>query len=105
ARFQGGVIEHYGGDDSRTFGEVTQVGETLEKLQVMSGAHAPVQVAVVFDWESRWALEDAQGPRNAGMHYKETVEKSYYAFRRLGLDVDMIDMEQELDGYQVVAAP
>ena len=104
-KFHGAVIDHYGGDDTRTFGEVTQVGETLEKLQEMTGSHTPAKVAVVFDWESRWALEDAQGPRNAGMHYKETVEKSYYAFRRLGLDVDMIDMEQELDGYQVVAAP
>lgn len=104
-KFHGAVIDHYGGDDTRTFGEVTQVGETLEKLQEMTGSHTPAEVAVVFDWESRWALEDAQGPRNAGMHYKETVEKSYYAFRRLGLDVDMIDMEQELDGYQVVAAP
>ncbi len=104
-KFHGAVIDHYGGDDTRTFGEVTQVGETLEKLQEMTGSHTPAKVAVVFDWESRWAMEDAQGPRNAGLHYKETVEKSYYAFRRLGLDVDMIDMEQELDGYQVVAAP
>ncbi|HIS25886.1 MAG TPA: beta-galactosidase [Candidatus Pullilachnospira intestinigallinarum] len=104
-KFHGAVIDHYGGDDTRTFAEVTQVGESLEKLQEMAGSHTPAKVAVIFDWESRWALEDAQGPRNAGMHYKETVEKSYYAFRRLGLDVDMIDMEQDLEGYQIVAAP
>lgn len=104
-KFHGAVIDHYGGEDTRTFAEATQVGETLEKLQEMTGAHTPAKVAVIYDWENRWALEDAQGPRNAGLHYKETVEKSYYAFRRLGLDVDMIDMEQELDGYQVVAAP
>ena len=51
------------------------------------------------------ALEDAQGPRNSGLYYKETVEKSYYAFRKLGFDVDVIDMEQELEPYAVVAAP
>ena len=50
-------------------------------------------------------MEDAQGPRNKGLFYKETVEKSYYAFRKQGLNVDMIDMEQDLDGYKVVAAP
>ena len=33
------------------------------------------------------------------------MEKSYYAFRKQGLNVDMIDMEQDLDGYKVVAAP
>ena len=50
-------------------------------------------------------MEDAQGPRNKGLFYKETVEKSYYALRKQGLNVDMIDMEQDLDGYKVVAAP
>lgn len=104
-KFHGAVIDHYGGDDTRVFKEVSQVGDSLEKLSEISGANVNAKVAVVFDWESRWAMEDAQGPRNAGLFYKEAVEKSYYAFRKLGLDVDMIDMEQELDGYQVVAAP
>ena len=45
------------------------------------------------------------GPRNKNLYYKEAVEKSYYAFRKLGLDVDVIDMEQELDSYKIVAAP
>ena len=87
------------------FREVTQVGESLEQLQEVAGAVTEAKVAVVFDWESRWAMEDAQGPRNQGLFYKETVEKSYYAFRKLGVDVDMIDMEQELDDYAVIAAP
>ena len=39
------------------------------------------------------------------MYYKETVEKSYYAFRKLGLNVDVIDMEQNLDEYSIVAIP
>ena len=104
-KFHGAVIDHYGGDDTRVFKEVSQVGDSLEKLSEIAGANVNAKVAVVFDWESRWAMEDAQGPRNAGLFYKEAVEKSYYAFRKLGLDVDMIDMEQDLDGYQVVAAP
>lgn len=104
-KFHGAVIDHYGETDTRVFREVTEVGESLEKLQELAGANTKAKVAVVFDWESRWAMEDAQGPRNEGLFYKETVEKSYYAFRKQGLDVDLIDMEQELDGYAVVAAP
>ncbi len=104
-KFHGAVIDHYGGDDTRVFREVTQVGESLEQLQEVTGAVTEARVAVLFDWENRWAMEDAKGPRNDGLFYKETVEKSYYAFRKLGLDVDVIDMEQELDGYAVVAAP
>ncbi|MCI8796554.1 MAG: beta-galactosidase [Dorea sp.] len=104
-KFHGAVIDHYGGDDTRVFREVTEIGESLEKLQDVAGAGVRAETAVIFDWENRWALEDSMGPRNEGMFYKEAVEKSYYAFRKLGLNVDMIDMEQELEDYKVVAAP
>ena len=104
-KFHGAVIDHYGGDDTRVFKEITQVGASLEELQELTTSCNKAKVAVMYDMESRWAMEDAQGPRNKGLFYKETVEKSYYAFRKLGLDVDLIDMEQDLDGYEIVAAP
>lgn len=104
-KFHGAVIDHYGGDDTRVFREVTEVGVSLEQLAEITGTVTKAKAAVVFDWENRWALEDAQGPRNSGLYYKETVEKSYYAFRKQGLDVDVIDMEQELTEYAIVAAP
>ena len=96
-KFHGAVIDHYGGEDTRVFGEVTEVGEALDALGEMAGSCTSAQAAVIYDWENRWAMEDAAGPRNKNLYYKEAVEKSYYAFRKLGLDVDVIDMEQELD--------
>lgn len=104
-KFHGAVIDHYGGDDTRVFKEVTNLGSDLERLAEITGTETKAKVAVVFDWENRWALEDAQGPRNEGLFYKETVEKSYYAFRKQGLDVDVIDMDQDFSGYQILAAP
>ena len=104
-KFHGAVIDHYGGDDTRVFKEVTNLGSDLECLAEITGTETKSKVAVVFDWENRWALEDAQGPRNEGLFYKETVEKSYYAFRKQGLDVDVIDMEQDFSEYQILAAP
>ncbi|MBO5158356.1 MAG: beta-galactosidase [Lachnospiraceae bacterium] len=104
-KFHGAVIDHYGGDDTRVFKEVTKVGEDLERLAEITGTETKAKAAVVFDWESRWAMEDAQGPRNKGLFYKESVEKSYYAFRKLGLDADVIDMEQDFKEYQILAAP
>ena len=104
-KFHGAVIDHYGKDDTRVFREVTEVGESLEKLQEVTGAKNPAQVAVVYDWENRWAMEDAQGPRNKGLHYVEAVQKSYYAFRKLGLNVDVINMDHAFKGYKILAAP
>ena len=104
-KFHGAVIDHYGGEDTRVFKEVTKLGEDLERLSEITGTQIKSKVAVVFDWESRWAMEDAQGPRNSGLFYKEAVEKSYYAFRKQGLDVDVIEMEQDFTEYQILAAP
>lgn len=111
-KFHGAVITHrmVAADvdackTTRTYKEVQNVGQSLKKLSEVVGSVVKAKVAVVFDWENRWAMEDAQGPRNAGLYYKEAVEKPYYALRKQGLDVDVIDMEQELTDYQLVVAP
>ena len=36
-KFHGAVIDHYGGDDTRVFREVTEVGEALEQIQETVG--------------------------------------------------------------------
>lgn len=104
-KFHGAVIDHYGGTDTRVFKEVTQVGEALEQLAEIAGTATSSKAAILYDCENRWAMEDADGPRNKGLHYKEAVLKSYGALAKTGLDIDVIDMEQELEGYKVVAAP
>lgn len=111
-KFHGAVITHrmVASDvnackSTRSYHEVQKVGESLEQLSEVAGSTVRANVAVVFDWESRWAMEDAQGPRNAGLYYKEAVEKPYFALRKQGLDVDVIDMEQDLADYQLVVAP
>lgn len=104
-KFHGAVIDHYGKDDDRTYQECCEVGASLERLNEIQGTVVKADVAVVHDWENRWALENAAGPRNKNLYYKETVEKNYYAFRKQGLNVDVIDMTQTLDEYKIVVAP
>lgn len=104
-KFHGAVVDHYGGEDTRVFREVSEVGSSLKKLQEIAGTNTKARVAIVHDWESRWAMENAQGPRNQGLNYLDAVEKSYFALRRQGVDVDVIDMEQDIADYSVVVAP
>lgn len=104
-KFHGAVIDHYGGTDTRVFREVSHIGVDLEKICELKGAVTNAEVAVIYDIENRWAIEDAQGPRNIGLYYKQAVEKSYYAFRKLGLNVDVISMDQEFGSYKILAAP
>lgn len=50
-------------------------------------------------------MEDAFGPRNKGLHYMDAVKKIYGGLRKLGLDVDFLDMEESLEGYDMIFAP
>ena len=104
-KFHGAVIDHYGKEDDRTYQECCQVGEDLIRLSECNHTSVKADAAVIFDWENWWAIDESKGPRNQGMYYKETVEKSYYAFRKQGLNVDVLDMEQSIEGYRIVAAP
>ncbi|MCD8151424.1 MAG: beta-galactosidase [Clostridiales bacterium] len=104
-KLHGAVIDHYGKEDDRTYQECCQVGADLEAIQRLHHSKVEASVAVIYDWENRWAVEASAGPRNENMYYREAVEKSYGAFRRQGVNVDVIDMTKSLELYQVVAAP
>lgn len=99
------VIDHYGGKDTRVFKEVTDVGNQLIELSEIAGSSTKARVAILYDCENHWAMEDAQGPRNKGLHYKEALTKIYHGLRKLGLNVDFLNMEEELDGYDLIFAP
>lgn len=104
-KFHGAVLDHYDGRDVRTYQEVCSTGRMLDALGEIAGARKPAEAAVVYDWENCWAMEGSRGPRNEDMHYQESVEKSYRALRRLGLNVDIVDQRCPLDQYRFVAAP
>ncbi len=104
-KFHGAVIDHYGGMDTRVFREVTQVGKDLLAIAQVAGSTTKARVAIIHDCESRWAMEDAFGPRNKGLHYMDAVKKIYGGLRKLGLDVDFLDMEESLEGYDMIFAP
>lgn len=99
------MIDHYGGNDTRVFQEVKKTGEVLGKISELAGTVVKSKAAIVYDWDSNWAMEDSQGPRNNGLHYHEALLKLYHGLRDQGLNVDLIDMEQSLEGYEVLALP
>lgn len=104
-KFHGAVIDHYGEEDTRVFREVSELGKTLGQIKEISNTCVHAPAAVLYDMESRWAMENACGPRNKGLHYHESALKSYCSFRENGLNTDIINMDQPLEQYQIVAAP
>ncbi|UJF34927.1 beta-galactosidase [Paenibacillus hexagrammi] len=104
-KLHGAVVDHAGHEHTRVFRDVTEVGETLEQLSEVLGTSVSPEVALIFDWENRWAVKDSQGPRNIGIKYEETVRQFYKPLWKRGVPVDIIDMECDFSSYKVLLAP
>lgn len=115
-KFHGAVVGHDGTSNTRVFREVTQVGSRLEKLPDVCRTNLKPEVAVIYDWENRWALDQMQGLLNTPgtdikrrpgdpKHYSNTVLEHYEAFWRMGVPVDIVDMSCDFSGYKLVVAP
>lgn len=104
-KFHGAVVDHVGHEHTRVFNDVKDVGESLSQLSDVVGASVEPEVAIIFDTENRWAVKDAQGPRNVGVHYERTIKEHYRAFWDQGIPVDVIGMDRDLSQYKVVVAP
>ncbi len=107
-KFHGAVVGHKNGTNTRTFREVTQVGERLEPLaKLLDHTVNRPKVAMIFDWENWWALEDVSGPR-MDLNYVDAIFDYYQPLQPLweaGVDVDLVGMEDSLEDYQLVLAP
>lgn len=105
-KFHGAVMYHDRRTDSRVFQEVRELGGVLERLAEVKGSRVEAEVAVVFDWENRWAMEDAQGPRNDGrLDYVEECWRWFDAWHRRGVGCDVLHPEGDWSAYRVVIAP
>ncbi|MEL7154331.1 MAG: beta-galactosidase, partial [Pseudomonadota bacterium] len=63
----------------------------------------PSEVALVFDYESAWAIQTQ--PQGRGQDYFALVFETYRALRRLGVNIDVVASTADLSGYKLVAAP
>jgi beta-galactosidase len=88
-------------EPDQAFFEAAQVVQELSGLSL--GAVAPAKVALVYDYEAAWTL--GIQPQGNNFDYMAVVLSFYRAFRRLGLNVDIISQRASLDPYSVVAIP
>jgi beta-galactosidase len=104
-KYHGAVIGHAGRSDTRVFQEVAELGAELERLGSASlGARTPARVAMLFDWDSWWALELSDGLSRL-VRYVDVVLAYYTALWESGVDVDVVPVTADLSSYDVVVAP
>jgi beta-galactosidase len=104
-KLHGAVVGHDGTANTRVFRSVQKTGEILKSIDEVAGTVTNAKVAVVFDWENMWALDDCQGFANAGKKYFETCYSYHRVLWEKGVDCDIVSPKADLSGYKLVIAP
>ncbi|WP_270619341.1 beta-galactosidase [Paenibacillus macerans] len=104
-KYHGAVIEHVGHEHTRVFREVAELGRELQQLgDTLLDARTEAKVAILYDWENRWATELSSGPTVA-LNYVNEVHKYYDALFRMHVECDMVSVEEDFGKYEIVIAP
>ncbi|MFZ4506758.1 MAG: beta-galactosidase [Fimbriimonas sp.] len=105
-KLHGAVVDHVGHENTRVFRTVAEVGELYKKLGGVIGSTVPADVALLYDWDNRWAFELTSGaPTNHG-EFGSTVHDHYQALWERQIAVDVISANADgFSAYKVVVAP
>lgn len=104
-QYHGAVVDHLGTDDTRVFKEVAEVGAMLDSLSNVKGTIVKPKAALIFDWDNMWAIDNMRGLSDKTKNYAKTCIQIYHEFLKLGIDMNVVASDDNLDGYNVVIAP
>ncbi|MBO4356327.1 MAG: beta-galactosidase [Clostridia bacterium] len=104
-KFHGAVVDHLGTEETRVFKTVRRKGEILRKVNEICGTSVESQVAVIFDWDCMWAIDDCAGFSKRTKRYRETSQAYYEIFWKRGINCDIISSHDDLSQYKLVVAP
>lgn len=103
-KFHSGMVPH-AGPDSRRHREVIDLGATLGRITEVAGSRVEAEVAMVFDWDARWALELDARP-SVDVRYYDRATALHAALWRAGVTADIVPAAGvDLDRYRLVVVP
>jgi len=92
------------GTDSRAWRDVVDLGDDLARAAAVRGSEIRAEVAMVWDWESWWALELDFRP-SSDVTYRDRVHAFYRELWLAGRTVDVVSPDADLSAYRVVVVP
>lgn len=104
-QFHGAVVSHDGTENTRVFREVSELGTILENIASVAGSLVKAEAAILFDWDNRWAINDAGALGQQTKQYDDTCIRIWQEFRKLGVEMDIAPSDGDLSPYRVVVAP
>ncbi|MFO8069868.1 MAG: beta-galactosidase [Alkalibacterium sp.] len=105
-KFHGAVVDHDRSPENRVFKEVARLGQAMETVsEKVVGYQRKAKVAIIYDVENEWALNDAQGFGLKTKKYGETLQTHYQAFWDKNIAVDVVSKDVDFEQYDLVLAP
>jgi beta-galactosidase len=104
-KFYGAVLPHNGRKDSRTYREISQIGEEIKLLApALQGTTVQADIAILFSHDNDWALQQPMQP-NKFFNLREHVQLIYNGLHHRNLPVDFARPTEDLSKYKLVFAP
>jgi len=105
-KFHSALVPH-AGQNSKVWREVVQLGKNLQELTELTGSKVVNKVALIWDYESWWALDQPNLP-SIDLNYINNALGIYHAFWDVNIGIDVISTStthSELSKYKLVIAP
>ncbi|MFJ4036480.1 beta-galactosidase [Microbacterium sp. NPDC090007] len=102
-KYHSALLPH-AGTDTAQWRSVLELGDTLRALQPVAGSTVVSDAAVLFDWESWWALEN-EGRPSEDVRYLDQVHAAHAALTAAGVSTDVVSVGGDLSAYRLVVVP
>ena len=102
-QFHSALLPH-AGTDTKVWRESVELGAILGRLGDLVGTRVVAEVAVLYDWQARWAC-DQPNHLSAEVRYVDQPLAVHAALRALGVTTDLIGPASDLSGYRLVVVP
>jgi len=98
-------VTDHDGRPLRVYEECKSVGQKIKRLTpLLSGAEVRSEVAVLWDYPSRWMLASTHGPHTRRL-YRTRCCLLYNAVRSLGINCDAVGRDNDFAAYKVLLIP
>jgi beta-galactosidase len=105
-KLHGAVVDGRSGSDTRVFQVVAEHSRELAGLTGVLGTEpTPAKIAILFDWESRWAFDLTDGVAKVDDAVISRTLDHYLPFWERGIPVDVVRSDADLSPYTMVITP
>ena len=104
-KFYGGVLNHQGNGDNRTYREISQIGEELKLLgPAIKSTKVVAETCILYTHDNAWTLKQKMQP-NRHFDLWDHMLRFYSAFHDQNIAVDFARPTDDLSKYKLVIAP